>query len=188
MKNKLEEIIKLANELKDNLENNKKIEIKEENGRRYFEHLGIRYDEFKPNYFLSKDILSKEVIEDIVKDKRYLGSDNEVRYNNDIFDNSWENSFVRKVLNSTFKEKYLTSLSLNGEIRLLTKEEVEELPENLKKIGQYYWTMSPYNFNSSAYGAYVLYVNTSGYLSTSTVVYNTYGVRPVIKLNTDELL
>ena len=46
--------------------------------------------------------------------------------------------------------------------------------------GQYYWTMSPYNYNSSA-GANVFYVHSSGSLNSNRVNI-AYGVRPVINL------
>lgn len=191
MLEKLNEIIKLANEVKKELKSNKlknkKLEIKEENGIRYFIYKGIRYDEFKPNKFVSKDILSKEVIDDIVEDKRYLDYDKDVRYNNDIFDSSWENSFIRKILNSTFKEKYLDGLNIDREIRCLTKEEVEELPEDLKETSRYgYWTMSPSVRNADRH-ATVFFVVPDG-SSYSGYVYFTLGVRPVITLSTDELL
>ena len=47
---------------------------------------------------------------------------------------------------------------------------------------QYYWTMSPFYFNSS--NAYVFIVNSNGYLG-SNYVNNAWGVRPVINLKAD---
>ena len=52
--------------------------------------------------------------------------------------------------------------------------------------GQYYWTMSPYYFNSSG-RAYVFVVNSSGGLSNWRVAY-AYGVRPVLNLSADVTL
>ena len=53
---------------------------------------------------------------------------------------------------------------------------------NYLYTGQHYWTMSPYNYDSSN-GASVFYVNSSGYLRNYGAVYWTgYGVRPVINL------
>lgn len=151
---------------------------------------GIEYVKFKEENgsisYVAKTILSKEVIDDIVEDKRYLDSEKDVRYNNDIFDNSWENSFIRKILNSTFKEKYLKDVELASEVRCLTKEEAENLPSELKETEGYgYWTMSPYNLAANGYAS-VFRVNSYGTLY-GDYVSNTYGVRPVIMLKTDKL-
>ena len=51
--------------------------------------------------------------------------------------------------------------------------------------GNYYWTMSPFNFNSG--GARVFIVHSTGNLSTDRVAY-TYGVRPVISLSTNNTI
>ena len=48
---------------------------------------------------------------------------------------------------------------------------------------QYYWTMSPYNFDSTGY-AYVFLVNSNGTFGRDGV-YNANGVRPVINLRAD---
>ena len=154
-----------------------------EYGQKTFEHKGIKYVEFKEEYFVSEDILSKEIIDDIVEDKRCLDSEKDVRYNNDIFDNSWKNSFIRKILNNNFKEKYLNNLDLDGEVRCLTKEEVESLPSNLRETSRYgYWTMSPYSFSGA--GADVFYASSSGCLYWNNV-HSTNGVRPVFTLVTE---
>ncbi len=49
--------------------------------------------------------------------------------------------------------------------------------------GNYYWTMSPSNFNNT-YGPIVFCMWTSGYLS-GTYANATYGVRPVINISSD---
>ena len=55
--------------------------------------------------------------------------------------------------------------------------------------GQYYWTMSPYNFGvgSSNSWANVFYVGSNGYLSSNNVG-GTFGVRPVLNLSADVTL
>ena len=178
------ELEKKYNELLEN-NNKNKIEFEiNEYGRRTFTHNGIEHVDFKENTFVAKTILSKEIIDDIVEDKRYLDSEKDVRYNNDIFDNSWKNSFIRKILNNNFKEKYLNNLDLDGEVRCLTKEEVESLPSNLRETSRYgYWTMSP-----SGNGSYanVFAVSSADYLGNWSVDISN-GVRPVIKLKTEEL-
>ena len=52
--------------------------------------------------------------------------------------------------------------------------------------GQYYWTMSPYNFNSTG-SASVFYVYSNGYLYRSSVN-GALGVRPVLNLSADVTL
>ena len=51
--------------------------------------------------------------------------------------------------------------------------------------GQHYWTMSPSWYFSGH--AHIFAVNSDGYLSDNSVI-NTYGVRPVINLDTDVIL
>ncbi len=190
---RLNEIIKLAEGAIKELEcessdcESPKIQFNtNEFGQREFTHCGITYVNFKDNDFVAKTILPEEIINDIVEDKRYLDSDKDVRYNNNIFDNSWENSFIRGILNEEFKDKYLNDIDLVEEVRCLTKEEAENLPNNLRETERYgYWTMSPYYMSTNGY-ANVFYVNSDGRLDYSNVS-NTYGVRPVITLNTDAL-
>ena len=53
--------------------------------------------------------------------------------------------------------------------------------------GNYYWTMSPSDFNSSLSRANVFSVNSNGNLNWSTVI-NAFGVRPVISLTTNNTI
>lgn len=167
----------------EKIRNKSEITFYEENGIRHFKYKSIEWAEFKENEFVAVDILSKEIINEIVEDKRYLDSSYDVMYSNDVLDNSWENSFVRKILNDEFKSNYLDNLSLDGEVRLLTKEEAEDLPDDLKETSRYgYWTMSPYYFGGSY--AYVFRVYSGGSLGNVSVL-STFGVRPVITLKTE---
>lgn len=192
MKEKFKEIIKLAEDAIKELEcensdcgSPKKQFTTNEFGQREFTHCGITYVNFKDNDFVAKTILSKEIIDDIVEDKRYLDSDKDVRYNSNIFDNSWEHSFIKGILNEEFKDKYLNNIGLVGEVRCLTKEEAEGLPDNLKETERYgYWTMSPYGMSTNGY-AYVFYVFSNGYLGNYGV-FSTGGVRPVFSLKESE--
>ena len=52
---------------------------------------------------------------------------------------------------------------------------------------QYYWTMSPFNFNATSGFAYVFYVYSNGYLHYDSVN-NAWGVRPVINLAHDVVI
>ena len=105
-------------------------------------------------------------------------------------------------VNPTFKcsnsnDLYTTSSSSKGNkkltnpIGLITADEVVMggLPwsgsttSNYLYTGQHYWTMSPYNFNSSG-TARVFRVDSSGNLDAPYVA-STFGVRPVINLSAD---
>ena len=52
--------------------------------------------------------------------------------------------------------------------------------------GQYYWTMSPYDWSTSGY-AQVFYVDSTGYLYSGYVHRATRGLRPVINLKADTI-
>ena len=52
--------------------------------------------------------------------------------------------------------------------------------------GNTYWTMSPYRFSGS-YGAYVLRVDSTGYVSSNSSVNVSLGVRPVLSLKSGSL-
>ena len=114
-------------------------------------------------------------------------SDYCVRYNSDIRNNRFEDSYIYKVLNSTFKEDKLAGLDVVGDIRLLTKEEVEALDEKYRNINKWYWTMTPYDdMKELEFGSYacVFYVSSAGYLLYNGV-HGSYGVRPVFTLKTE---
>ena len=49
----------------------------------------------------------------------------------------------------------------------------------------YYWSMSPYNFNFGASGAYEFIQYATGYSYTGNFVIDNYGLRPVINLQSD---
>ena len=130
----------------------------------------------------------------------------DVQFNHNKTKIWWEESYIRKVLNDVFLKRFLdvkdlnimkTTLELNGEskttedyVRLITKEEVKNLPlEVLKTKRTYgYWTMSPYSFGGTS--AYVFRVSGSDYpgqLSVNWVEFSS-AVRPVISLKSDNLI
>ena len=132
--------------------------------------------------------LSEEVIKNIIDGKR-LSKENKVRYNNDVTDDSWENSVIRRILNNKFKEKYLNNIEIDGEVRLLTKEEVEKMDSEFHSVSDWYWTMTS-NTDENDFYAYVFVVGGSsnpGRLDYYWVDY-TYVVRPVVSLKSDVLL
>ena len=118
----------------------------------------------------------------------------------------WEESYIRERLNDVFLKRFLdvkdlnimkTTLELNGEskttedyVRLITKEEVKNLPlEVLKTNRTYgYWTMSPYNFSGT--NAFVFDMGGSDYPGFLDYYWvgSTNAVRPVISLKSDNLI
>ena len=137
-----------------------------------------------------KSVLSRKEMLKYFTDKWYQdGSNYFVRYNSDIRNNRYEDSYIYKILNSVYKEDKYKNLSVIGNVRLLTKEEVDNLDEEYKNIGKYYWTMTTYNNMNEledGKGASMLFACDNGRLSWCWVN-NGYGVRPVITLNIDEL-
>lgn len=152
---------------------------------------GIEWKCFKKengkDYLTTSDVLSAEVLKEIV-DNEMNRYENGMRYNTNVLDSSWENSIPRKVLNDRFKDKYLKDIELDEEVRLLTKEEVENLDDEFHEVSDWYWTMTE-DTPSSNY-AYVFFVNGSsspGVLDSIGVWDTLPGVRPVISLNSETL-
>lgn len=149
----------------------------------------LKIDEEKHEVtYCMKDVLSRDEILKYFTDPWYQdSSDYCVRYNSDIRNNKFEDSYVYKVLNSSFKEDKLAGLDVVGDIRLLTKEEVEELDEEHRNINKWYWTMTPYNdMEKLEFGSYanVFRVYSGGRLYNGWVG-NEYGVRPVFTLKAE---
>ena len=137
-----------------------------------------------------KGVLSREEMLKYFTDKWYQDeSDYCVRYNSDIRNNKYEDSYIFKVLNGAFKEEKLKDLDIICNVRLLTKEEVENLDDEHRNINKYYWTMTPYNnMDELKFGSHacVFFVCSDGLL-ISNWVNSAYGLRPVITLRTETL-
>ena len=118
----------------------------------------------------------------------------------------WEESYIRERLNDVFLKRFLdvkdlnimkTTLELNDEsrttedyVRLITKEEVKNLPlEVLKTKRKYgYWTMSPSYFSGTRALVFFVYGSSNpGFLDKYWVYYSA-AVRPVISLKSDNLI
>ncbi len=132
--------------------------------------------------YCMKNVLPREEVLKYFVDPWYQDStDYCVRYNSNIRNNRYEDSYIYKILNSTFKEDKLKGLDIIGDVRLLTKDEVEELDEEHRNIGKWYWTMTPYNdmeILEDGSNARVFSVYSDGTLYNGSVN-NTRGVRPV---------
>ena len=140
--------------------------------------------------------LNEEVVHNCAKGKLNMKcvKENRVMFDSNVINGEYGISVIRKVLQS-FEEKYLDNSKLNkvygkDRVRLLKKEEIEELGEELhKSVNIWYWTMT-YSHSDSDNWAIVFEVGGSsdpGYLDWKSVN-STYGVRPVISLKSDVLL
>ena len=184
-----ESLLKLLKEDLRNIDSQKLLKKYDEitiNDNTYFV---LKIDEKKHEVtYCMKNVLSREEMLKYFTDPWYQdSSDYCVRYNSDVRNNRYEDSYIYKVLNSSFKEDKLKELDIIGDVRLLTKEEVENLDEKHRNINKWYWTMTPYNNMENledGSNAYVFIVSSSGSLGYNNVN-SGYGVRPVFTLITE---
>lgn len=142
---------------------------------------------------MMKDALDEEKIKKYFTDKNYLDDDNDVMFNIDLTNFDYNDTYIKKVLNSTFLEEFnkneLNLMRTNYDedkysedyIRIPTIREIEKLDFSIRKCISSYWTMSPANFNLNLTSAYVWSVDSTGNLGYIWTTY-AYGVRPVISL------
>ena len=147
---------------------------------------------------LMKNKLDNDTMQSLFS-KEYLDDECDVKFNSDASNNDWADSIIRQVLNEKFIDKFdkneLNVMKTNYDedkysddyIRLLTIREAEKLPEEIRTINEYYWTLSPSYFNSYYSGAYVWRVNPSGSLNFGSSVASSFGARPVINLKAEYL-
>lgn len=166
-----------------------------------FEWYVIKEDE-KEKLLFMKDGIPADQVKKYFTNEQMVDSDNDVRFNKDYTNPWWRDSYIRQVLNTKFLEDLdledlnvmESTVELNGEkvttkdyIRLITKEEVENLHLEIRKTNrQYgYWTITPSHWNGS--NAYVFVVGGSGNLGrlAYTLVDISFVVRPVISLKSD---
>ena len=147
---------------------------------------------------LMKNKLDNDIMKTLF-DEEYLNDECDVEFNSDASNNDWEDSIIRQALNEKFIDEFnkneLNIIKTNYDedkysddyIRLLTIREAEKLPEEIRTINEYYWTLSPSYFNSNYSNAYVWFVLPSGSLNPWDYVTSSFGVRPVINLKAEYL-
>lgn len=149
---------------------------------------------------ITKEILFKELIQELFTDKRMVVNDFVVRFSRDGSNNDWRDSYIRQVLNTKFlerfniddlvlmKTKYDKDKVSQDYIRLPLKEEMESKTLNIRKISDPfgYWTMSPRHFRASRTSANEFFLNSAGIVSSYWVAHGN-GVRAVIELRTKTL-
>ena len=141
---------------------------------------------------LMKNKLDNDTMKSLFNEK-YLDDECDVKFNSDEKNNDWVDSIIRQALNEKFIDKFdknelnIMKTNYDDYIRLLTIREVENLPEEIRTINEYYWTLSPSHFSSSHSYAYVWDVLPSGSLYHWGSVWNSIGARPVINLKAEYL-
>lgn len=183
-----EEELKKAKEELANYNENKEFELYDKVAFRGKNYWIIEIDKQEDDTYyklMQEDCLSKEEIEKYFTMPNST-CDNEVRFN-DFGDNRWKNSYIRHILNSNYlKDNFdLEELRpIDGDyIVLPTKEEVENMPDEVRTNESWYWTLSPRSANSSV----VFFVNTYGYVFYSGA-YGACGVRQVVYLKSSKVL
>lgn len=131
---------------------------------------------------LLKNVLDEERIKKYCDDE-WFRDGQEVRHSSDVrAPFNWENSYINNVILPNFVE----DLGIECEATLLTKEEAENLPDEIRCSNDWYWTKT--NASDECYtSAYVWYVNLRGRLDDS-LVYSSRSVRPVIILKSSSNL
>lgn len=134
---------------------------------------------------LLKDVIPRSILEEIIKDKWYLASDNDVIMSDNIRPPF---NFEESYINTDILPEFLSYLDIEdrqgiADIDLLTKEEVENLPEEVKECNDWYWTKTNYAGKSDSKYAYVWGVYSAGYLDYSNVTSAGGGLRPAVSLS-----
>lgn len=125
---------------------------------------------------LDEDTITKCVDDEWYRNKQYVRHTSCVR---PPFD--WSKSYIKNTVLPKFKEL----LNVECEIDLLSKEEVEALPDNIRKSNDWYWTKTNASDQSDKF-AYAFYVYDGGGLYDNDVYFND-GVRPAVSLDTSSL-
>lgn len=134
---------------------------------------------------LLKDVLDEERIKKYSEDDKYCER-NEVRHSFNLYPPfNWENSYIKNVILPNFI-KDLGFYRDNVEATLLSKEEVETLPNDVKKCNAWYWTKSDATDDNNTY-AYAWSVYSDGSVNWN-YVNNTIAVRPVLILPTNLIM
>lgn len=141
----------------------------------------IDQDEDSYTLFM-KECMTPELVKRHFTQRGMVDDDYDIRYsftNN----NAWEESYIRLVLNTSFVYDLDQDnlIEMNDDyVRLITKDEIEKLPDKIKKVNRKYgyWSMTPYSANTN----HAFIVNTHGTIFGNYDVTNTFAARPVIKI------
>lgn len=127
---------------------------------------------------LLKNILDEKRIKKYSDDEWYING-KYVAHTSDIRPPfNWDKSYIK----NTILPNFLKDLDVDGNIDLLTKEEAENLPKEIRKSNDWYWTKT--NYEDSNRYARIWYVGSVGTVYSDDVGNaDSVGVRPVITIS-----
>ncbi len=131
---------------------------------------------------LPTKVLSEELIKNYVTDE-FMRDGFKVRMTDTIRPISWKDSFIYKELLPKIKEDFKAE-----NVTLLSKEEIEVLPLEIKACGEWYWTSTPIENGCHVECATGFAgVSGNGYSFIGWYASGAYGVRPLVSINKDLL-
>ena len=111
---------------------------------------------------LTKNVLSKELIKKY-SDDDFMINDSNVRHTDTIRPISWEESYIYKTMLPNLKK----DLGIDCKVTLLSKKEVMDLPLEIRKCNDWYWTKPPIkNGSLVSSSTHFSVVNDYGYSNT----------------------
>ena len=131
---------------------------------------------------LLKNILDEERIKKYSDDEWYING-KYVAHTSDIRPPfNWDKSYIK----NTILPNFLKDLDVDGNMDLLTKEEVENLPKGIREIDDWYWTKTNYENDGRYAMAWFVHCGGGVYgydVDSAGIV----GVRPVITISKSEI-
>lgn len=132
---------------------------------------------------LAKNVLSADLIK-AYSDDDFMINGSDVRHTDTIRPISWEDSYIYKTILPNFKE----DLGIEGVVTLLSREEFDALPEELKKCNDWYWTRTPRENGESVSGSTPFaYVYGDGDSYSGLASPSGLGVRPLLSIRKEFL-
>ncbi len=130
-----------------------------------------------PTKVLSEKLIKKYVTDEIMRDGF------EVRMTDTIRPITWEDSFIYKELLPKLKEHFKAE-----NVTLLSKEEIEALPLEIRECDHWYWTSTPMeNGCPVKCAARFARVHSYGDSYIGWYASSAYGVRPLVSINKELL-
>lgn len=132
---------------------------------------------------LLKDVLNEERIKKYVEDEWYRNGSC-VRHTYDVRPPfNWDKSYIKNVVLPNFEK----DLGIECEATLLTKEEVESLPDEIRRCNNWYWTKTNASDETDKY-AYAFFVVNDGLVYDFNVNYDYNSLRPAVSIASSALL
>lgn len=133
---------------------------------------------------LLKDVLDEARIKKYVDDEWYRNGSC-VRHTYDVRPPfNWDNSYIKNVVLPNF----VKDLGIECEVTLLTKDEVESLPDDIRRCNDWWWTKTNASDETDKY-AYAFFVNYYGYVYYYNYVLSEHAsLRPAVSVASSALV